>query len=136
MKLMIACSKHHYNKIQKIAEILEQKGHKLKMPNSYDQPFKEEEMKNLSEEEHIKWKAEMMQKDEQNIKPQDGILVLNYEKKGIPNYVGGATFLEIYTAWKLNKKIFLMNPLPNCSFTDELKGINPKIINGDLSLIK
>lgn len=44
--------------------------------------------------------------------------------------------MEIVKAWELDKKIFFYNPLPKCSFTDELEGINPKIINGDLNLIK
>jgi len=133
---MILCSKHFYTQIPKIKKELEEQGHELKMPNSFDNPFKEEEMKKLSKLEHIKWKSEMMKKDETNIKPQDAVFVLNFEKKGIPNYIGGATFLEIYMAWKLNKKIFFYNPLPNCSFTDELEGFNPTIINGNLSLIK
>ena len=136
MKIMILCSKHFYYKISKIKKYLEKKGHQLKMPNSYDNSSKEEEMKSLSEKDHIKWKGNMMRTDEKNISPQDAVLVLNLEKKGIQNYIGGATFLEIYMAWNMNKKIFLYNPLPNCSFTDELKGINPKIINGNLDLIK
>ena len=107
---MILCSKHFYTQIPKIKKELEEQGHELKMPNSFDNPFKEEEMKKLSKLEHIKWKSEMMKKDETNIKPQDAVFVLNFEKKGIPNYIGGATFLEIYMAWKLNKKIFFYNP--------------------------
>ena len=136
MKIMILCSKHFYSQIPPIAEFLEGKGHQLKMPNSFEDPFKEEKVKSLSKEEHIKWKGEMMRRDEENIKPQDAVLVLNFEKKGIPKYIGGATFLEVYMAWRLNKKIFFYNPLPNCSFTDELKGFNPVILNGDLRLIK
>ena len=136
MKIILIASKHNYNKIPEIKSLLEDKGHKLKMPNSYDEPFKEERMKSLSKEEHVKWKSEMMRKDEKNIKPQDAVLVLNFEKKGIPNYIGGATFLEIYMAWRLNKKIYLYNPLPKCSFTDELEGMSPIILNGDLTKIE
>src|SRR3989338_3927691 len=165
MKLMILSSKHFYNRIPEIKNLLENQGHKLKMPNSYDNHYKELKhqktlilwfldsqkiricnrnlkvmdffrIKKLDGERHIKWKGEMMRKDEENINPQDAVLVLNFEKKGIPNYIGGATFLEVYTAWKLNKKIFFYNPLPKCSFTDELIGINPTIINGNLNLIK
>jgi hypothetical protein len=135
MKIFIACSKHFYKKIPKIKEKLESKGHKIKLPNSYDKPFREEELKNLSKEEHIKWKSQMMKKDKTNIKPNDAILVLNFEKKGIPNYIGGATFLEIYKSWELGKKIFIYNNFPKCSFTDELIGMNPTILKGDLSLI-
>jgi hypothetical protein len=78
----------------------------------------------------------MMKKDEENITPQDAVLVLNLKKKGIKNYIGGATFLEVYMAWRMNKKIFFYNPLPNCSFTDELVGMTPIILNGDLTKLK
>ena len=136
MKIFIASSKHLYHKIPEIKNKLESMGHIVTLPNSYDEPFKEEEMKQLSPEEHTKWKAEMMRRDVINIQPNDAILVLNFEKKGQPNYIGGATFLEIYKAWDLRKKIFLYNPIPDNMFKDELIGINPLIINGNLELIK
>jgi len=135
MKIFIACSKYFYHKIIPIKKLLEEKGYEITLPNSYEEPFKEEEMKKISKEEHIKFKQKMMKLHEPKIKRNDAILVLNFEKKGIPNYVGGGTFMEIVKAWELEKKIFFFNPLPNCSFTDELKGINPLIINGNLQLI-
>ena len=132
MKIFIVCSKHFYNKIPEIKEFLESRNHKITLPNSYEEPFKEEEMKALSKEDHIRFKQKMMRLHEPKIKKNDAILVLNFEKKGIPNYIGGGTFMEIIKAWELDKKIFLWNPIPNCSFTDEITGINPKIIYGDL----
>jgi len=136
MKIFIACSKYFYEKIKEIAKILENFGHEVSYPNSYDDPFAEERLKKMDAKEHIRWKSRMMAKDKENIEPQDSILVLNFEKKAIPNYIGGATFLEIYKAWELGKKIFFYNPLPNCCFTDELKGMSPVIINRDLTRIK
>jgi hypothetical protein len=136
MKIFISCSKQFYNQIPKIKNFLEKNGHKITLPNSYEDPFKEERLKKMNKQEHIKWKSEMMKKDEINIKPNEAVLVLNFEKKGIPNYIGGATFMEIIKAWELNKKIFFYNNLPKCSFTDELIGINPIILNGNLNLIK
>ena len=50
----------------------------------------------------------MLRRDKENIEPNDAVLVLNFEKKGQRNYIGGATFLEIYNAWKMNKKLFLL----------------------------
>lgn len=41
--------------------------------------------------------------------------------------------MEIVKAWELNKKVFLYNPIPECIFTDELKGMRPVVIGGDLS---
>ncbi len=136
MKIFIASSKYFYNRINEIKKRLENMGHLITLPNSFDEPFMEEKIKKTNSQEHIKWKAEMMRKDELNIKPNDAILVLNFEKRGIPNYIGGATFMEIIKAWELGKKIFFYNPLPKCSFSDELIGINPVIINGDLTKIK
>lgn len=136
MKIFLACSKHFYHKIPKIKEVLEQQRHKITLPNSYDDPFKEERMKTLGKEEHIKFKQKMMKLHAPKIKINDAILVLNFNKKNIPNYVGGGTFIEVIKAWELNKKIFFYNSLPRCAFTDELMAINPTIINGNLSLIK
>ncbi len=133
MKIFIACSKHFYHRIPEIKTILESQGHQILLPNSYENPFTEEEMKRKGIEEHKNWKAEMLRKDETNIKPQDAILVLNFEKNNQTNYIGGATFLEIYKAWELGKKIFLFNPIPENILKDEITGFNPTILNGDLS---
>jgi hypothetical protein len=78
----------------------------------------------------------MLRRDKQNIEPNDAILVLNFQKHHQPNYIGGATFLEIFRAWEMNKKLFLYNPIPDNIFKDELTGMNPLILNQDLSKIK
>ena len=135
MKLFIACSKHFYNRIPEIALELERAGHQVSMPNSYDESLMEEEMKERGLEAHVQWKSEMLKKDEENIAPNDAILVLNFEKRGQPNYIGGATFLEIYESWKRDKKIFLYNDIPDNIFSDELVGIAPVVLNGDLRRI-
>jgi len=106
------------------------------MPNSYDNPFREEQLKQSSKAEHMKWKAEMIRTHESKIRANDAILVLNLEKNGQKNYIGGATFLEIFEAWKLGRKVFLYNEIPDNIFKDELAGINPVVINGDLSRIE
>lgn len=136
MKIFICASKHLYHRIPEIKEKLEKAGHIVMPPNSYDEPFKEEDMKKASKEEHIKWKQSMMKLHEPKIKANDAILVLNFEKHGIKNYIGGATFMEIIKAWELEKKIFLYNEIPDNIFKDELIAINPTIINGNLNLIK
>ena len=136
MKLFIACSKHFYDRIPEIRLELEGNGHKVSLPNSYDQPMKEEEMRARSLEEHAEWKAGMLRRDKQNIEPNDAILVLNFEKNGQPNYIGGATFLEIYKSWELSKGIFLYNSVPDNIFRDELLGMQPVVLNGDLRMIR
>jgi len=136
MKIFIACSKHFYEKIPEIKKQLENLGHEIKLPNSYEQPFKEEEIKEIGKEEHRKWKSEMLKKDKENILPNEAILVLNFEKNGQTNYIGGATFLEIYKAWELNKKIYLYNPIPDNLLKDELEGFGVIVINQNLNGIQ
>jgi len=67
----------------------------------------------------------------------DGILVLNFDKKGIKNYIGGNVLMEIGYAHVHDKKIFLLNPIPEeVSYADEIKATYDVVLNGDLNNIK
>ena len=67
----------------------------------------------------------------------DAVLVINFDKNGIKNYVGGNTLMEIGFAHVLNQKIFMFNPIPEMPYCKtEIEAVKPVIINGDLSLIK
>jgi nucleoside 2-deoxyribosyltransferase len=68
------------------------------------------------------------------IKTCDAILVLNYTRRGIENYIGGNTFLEMGFAHVLDKKIFLMNPIPDVQlYKSEIEAMKPEIIYQDLT---
>ncbi len=136
MKILICCSKFLYNRVPLIKEKLEKQGHMATLPNSYEEPLKEEEMKKISQEEHRRWKSDMIKLQAVKVKANDAVLVLNFDKNGQKNYIGGATFLEIFRAFELNKKIFLFNPVPEGILKDELMAMGPVIINGDLAKIK
>ncbi len=69
------------------------------------------------------------------IKNSDAILVVNKDKNGIKNYIGGNGLIEIAFAHVNNKKIFLLNPIPEMHYSDEIKSMNPIILNRDLSKI-
>ncbi|MFA6094625.1 MAG: hypothetical protein WC757_01935 [Candidatus Paceibacterota bacterium] len=135
MKIFICSSKHIYDRVLPIKEALEKMGHVITLPNSHAAPLKEEEMKQRGPEEHRKWKADMLRLQGEKVAANDAIVVVNMEKYGQQNYIGGATFLEIFKAFELGKKIFLYNPIPEGIFKDELLGIGPVVLNGDLSLV-
>ena len=82
----------------------------------------------------------MYKQSEDTIREMDAVLVLNLDKEKAgetkKNYIGGATFLEMYDAFRLGKKIFLYNDIPTGMLYDEIEGFNPIIINGNLELIK
>jgi hypothetical protein len=66
----------------------------------------------------------------------DALLVLNYDKNGIQNYIGGNAFLEMGFAHVLDQKIFLMNPVPDMPYYGtEIVAMKPIIIDGDLTKI-
>ena len=135
MKIFICCSKHIYDRIPPIKEALEGLGCEVTMPNSYDNPGKEEEMRAMSAEEHRIWKADMIRLQEEKVRKNDAILVLNMEKHGISNYIGGATFLEMFKAFEMGRTIYLWNDIPEGILRDEIQGFGPKVINGDISLV-
>ena len=134
MKIFIICSKAFYDRIPEIKNYLESAGHIITLPNCYDHPETEAKFRGTSE--HGKWKASMIKHSEEVIAKVDAVLVLNYTKNGVDNYIGGATFLEMYDAFRLEKKIYMMNDIPEGLLKDEIIGFNPIVINGDLSKIK
>lgn len=133
MKIFIICSKVFYNRIPQIKEKLESMGHVITLPNCYDTPETENSYRGT--DKHSMWKAEMIRHSEEVISGVDSVLVLNYEKNGVPNYIGGATFLEMYDAFRLNKKIYMINDIPEGMLKDEIIGFCPIILNGNLYLI-
>lgn len=136
MKILIICSKVFYKDIKPIKEELEKMGHVIELPNSYNEPDAEIKSWNLGEREHAEFKARMFRMSEERIAKMDAVLTLNFDKNGKKNYIGGATFIEIYEAFMKNKKIYLYNDVPEGMLYDEVSGFSPIIIKGDLSLIK
>ena len=129
-----------YNRIPLLKKSLEECGYEIYLPNCYDNPSTESQMWQLGEKEHQEFKAKMFKQSEETISQMDAVLVLNFDKvkDGIvyKNYIGGATFLEIYDAFRLGKKIYFYNDIPEGILYDELHGFAPIIINGNLEEIK
>jgi hypothetical protein len=70
------------------------------------------------------------------IKSGDALLVCNFDKNSIKNYIGGNTLMEIGFAHVNNKKIFLLNPIPTeVPYVDEIKAMADVVLNGDLKKI-
>ena len=95
MRVFVICSKHFYHKLPPVISELERQGHKVTPPNCYEDPFREEEIKKDGTEAHAKWKASMIRLQKEKVDANDAVLVMNYEKNGQLNYIGGATFIFI-----------------------------------------
>lgn len=142
MKIAICGSLDFTYKIQKLAEKLKQMGHQVTIPISSQKIIKGE----ITLETIIKEKEEnslfkraieynVIHKYWEIIKKSDAILVANYDKNNIKNYIGGNTFLEIGFAHVLNKPIYLLNDIPQMPYTSEIKTMQPIIIKNNLSKI-
>lgn len=70
------------------------------------------------------------------VRAADVVLVANYEKKGIPGYIGGNTFLEMGFAHVLGKPLYVLNPLPDLPYKDEMLAMQPSVLDGDLDQLK
>lgn len=85
----------------------------------------------------MKVEENLIRKHYNEIKRSDAILVINYTKNSLKNYIGGNSFLEMGYAYILNKKIFVLNPLPKEQkiFYQELLAMEPIVLNGLLENI-
>jgi len=77
----------------------------------------------------------MLKRSSEIIEKNDAVLVLNFEKNGLQNYIGGATFLEMYDAFRMAKKIYLFNEIPEGIMKDEINGFSPTVIRTNLGKI-
>ena len=144
MRIAICASMDAIEKIMDIADLLSRSGHDVVIPKFVG------EHKDISKSEVDRIRKDpdfienhkhgYIRKHFDEIKNSDAILVVNVDKKGIRNYIGGATFAEMMLAFYLNKKIFLMNPIPNDPklepYLDELNAIKPTVIHGKLGMVK
>lgn len=115
---------------------LETLGHTVHIPSgAYDITKNEAYTDNDEEKILIKVEHDVIREHFEYIQKSDAILILNFDKHDTPNYVGGNTFLEMGLAFWLNKKIFLLNPVPQMDYLTEMHAMQPVIINGDLTKI-
>ena len=108
----------------------------IELSNSYYEPDAEKNSWNLGEKEHAEFKARMFRMSEEKIAKMDAVLTLNFDKGGKKNYIGGATFIELYEVFMKSKKIYLYNNIPEGMLYDEISGFSPIVINGNLDLVK
>jgi len=141
MKMTICGSSVFRKEMVDYKEKLERLGHKVIMHPHYIQSVKgkrKDIISRMNNGEHAEVKKEnnYIKWHYGAIKKSDAVLVLNLDKKGVKNYIGGNTLMEMGFAHVLNKKIFLLNSIPKMNYTDEIKAMTEVVLEGDLSKIK
>lgn len=147
MKLTICGSIAFYDEMEQVQKQLQALGHEVKIP---PMQFADEQGNMISTKEFYKqrksegdipswvWqrKAEAIRWHFEKVAWGDAIVVLNYLKNEIPNYIGANTLLEMGLAFYLHKKIFLLNDIPEMSYKEEIFGMLPQVIHGDFLQIQ
>lgn len=90
---------------------------------------------NLPEEEVVERKGRFVRRHFANIALAKSVLVCNYEKNGIANYVGTNSHMEMTAGFVYEKPLFLLNPVPFQDSREEVLALEPTVLNGDLSLL-
>lgn len=139
MKIALAGSIDFTEEIRIIAEKLRALGHEVTLPRTSEKIIKGNlRMKDILEEKRNGKivdrgiEIDALRKYFRIIDESDVLLVVNLDKKGIENYIGGATLMEMGFAQVLDKKVFLLNGIPEMGYTDEIKIMQPVILGGTL----
>jgi hypothetical protein len=136
MKIGVAGSMQFTERMMELCEQLESLGHDVFMskfaPYFVGKTDEEKEIIKL----HQKNKNDAIREFWKPMQGADALLVANFDKHGINNYIGGNAFLEMGFAHVLNQRIYLLNPIPHMPYYEtEIVAMRPTVINGDLSKI-
>lgn len=138
MTITISGSMKFANKMYEWKQMLEDNGFNVLIPDGADN-FTTDDGIHLSNNSpntsDKKFKNDYIKSHYNYIKKSEGLLVINESKNNIPNYIGGSTFMEMGFAFSLNRDIFLLNPIPNQSYTSEINAMQPIAINNDVQKI-
>ena len=144
MKIVICSSIDFTYEVKEVSDKLIAMEHETEIPLTSQRILRGElTLENLKKEKEKngdgfvrKIKDDVIKRYYEIIKNSDAVLVVNYNKKGVENYIGGNTFLEMGFAHVLNKKIYLLNPIPEMGYRDEIVAMQPIILEGNLGEIK
>jgi len=133
MKIMLINSAKFENREQEFVEKLTKLGHEVLYTSGYD------ELK-LDSVSWLEYGNRMLKKSIKTIQNMDAVLCLNFDKGDLKNYIGGATFAEMCYAFEHDKKIFILNDIPEDSESGpkikfEIEMFEPIVLNGNLSKI-
>ncbi len=137
--ITICSSANFYRQVDGIRKQLETVGHKVLVPTTVDRmvannDFEVSHYKTwLANPDDYDRKAFLMREHFAKVVEGDSVLIVNEEKHGQPNYIGGNVLMEMALAFHLNKPIYIYNGLPEgSSFEEEILGFQPVFLNGDL----
>lgn len=89
------------------------------------------------DETFTKIKNRLTKDNFKNVEHCDVLLIINYLHRGIINYIGGNSFMEMVIAFYLKKPIYLLNDIPeDMNYTEEIKSLYPTVIHSMSDFLK
>jgi non-canonical (house-cleaning) NTP pyrophosphatase len=131
MKIAICGSMVHASAMVAAQEALEAQGYEIERPNVNEGEIVDGVRVVISDTDKRQYIDEHFAK----IDASDAVLVINEAKNGVDGYIGGNTLLEIGRAYAQGLEIFLLHPVPEVSYSDEIRSMQPVILDGDLANI-
>lgn len=137
MKITICASMSFAKEMLAVQRMLERAGHQVMVPDGATEYLDGVADKNERQEgAKRKIARDLIRQHHAYIEKSDAILVLNYDKKGIKNYIGGNAFLEMGFAFVLGKELFMLHDGPNIDMIkEEIMAMQPIVLNGDIQKI-
>ncbi len=140
--ITICSSANFYRKAVDIQKRLEENGYKAIVPHTaekmkksgnYDASHYRTWLKDSSKYSRKTW---LMREHFKEVENGDVVLVINEQKHGQSNYIGGNVLIEMALAFYLNKPIYIYNDVPDKSpFQEEIIAMDAIPLHGDLSVV-
>ena len=137
--ITICSSANFYRHVAELADQLEAQGFTVQIPSSakamretgdFDVSHHRTWLRNPAD---YKKKTALMREHFAEVEKGDVILVVNDEKHGVANYIGGNVLMEMTLAFYLRKPIFILNGVPEGSMLEEeIIGMEPVLLEGRL----
>lgn len=142
MKIYVLGSSHFKEEMVRSSEELRRLGYDGWIHPDYE-AFVRGEKQDIVDRWHkgehaaIKRENNYLKEHYQHILESDAVLIVNAEKNGIKNYIGGNVLLEMGQAYVNDKKIFFLYGMPEKSaYLDEIQYMDPICLDGKLSNLK
>jgi hypothetical protein len=143
-KIITLCSSvAFYGKTLEISKQLRKMGYTVVTPNgvlkrSKDTRFASDAFKkNFESQNAFKMKSYLMKDHFRKIHNTDAVLVVNEAKKSMTGYIGPNVLMEMAITFDHKKMLFILNkPSKNLALYEEVMGLSPIILEGNLESIK
>lgn len=131
-KIVICGSMQFFDEMLECQKQLEEMGIEAIIPKEED-----EIVKSYDEKQFIEFKKRVSRTYLKKIRDKDtaGVLIYNAEKRGIANYIGANTLVELAMAFSWNRKIYLFNDIYD-TLKDELQAWDCICLKGKLEKLK